>query len=330
MKTNAIIPAKLKKGDQIRVIAPSRSLAIVSNEVKDLAIQKLEDRGYCITFGKHVDDIDEFGSSSVVSRASDLNEAFADKDVKCILTAIGGYNSNQLLGALDYSLIAENPKIFMGFSDITVLSNAIFAKTGLITYSGPHFSSWGMQEGLEYTEENFSKAVERQDEYQIFSSETWSDDPWYIDQGHRKFIDNEAPAVIRPGKAQGTLIGGNISSLIVLCGTEYFPDLSDSILFIEDDAEISPAQFSRMLHMLTLQKSFSSVRGLLIGRFQNETKMDRSLLDKIITDSVGSKNIPIIADLNFGHTTPIATLPVGGVITVIVEQNSSTLIVEKH
>lgn len=134
-----MIPPKLKPGNEIHVIAPSRSLGIIAPELRETACRRLEELGFRVTFSKYAEEMDRFRSSSADSRAEDLHEAFADPGVKGILTAIGGYNSNQLLSRLDYDLIGKNPKVFCGFSDITALQNAIFAKTGLVTYSGPHF-----------------------------------------------------------------------------------------------------------------------------------------------------------------------------------------------
>jgi muramoyltetrapeptide carboxypeptidase len=146
-----IFPQKLKPGDEVRVVAPSKSMGIISPENRALALKAIEGLGLRITFGRHVEEQDLMDSSSVGSRVTDLHEAFADPSVKAILTVIGGYNSNQLLDYLDYDLIQQNPKIFCGFSDIAALGNAIYHKTGLVTYSGPHFSSFAMQKGFEYS-----------------------------------------------------------------------------------------------------------------------------------------------------------------------------------
>jgi muramoyltetrapeptide carboxypeptidase LdcA involved in peptidoglycan recycling len=140
-----VIPPKLRPGSSVRVIAPSRSLAIISAETRDEADGKLTALGLRVSFGEHVSECDDFASSSVASRLADLHAAFADPEVDAILTVIGGFNSNQLLAGIDYELIAAHPKVLCGFSDITALSNAIYARTGLVGYSGPHYSSFGMK-----------------------------------------------------------------------------------------------------------------------------------------------------------------------------------------
>ena len=140
-----IIPNKIKTGDEVRVIAPSRSLALIAKEHIEIAIRRFNEMGLKVSFGRHVNECDQyFNSSSIESRVHDLHDAFSDPNVKVIMTIIGGFNCNQLLKYIDYDLISNNPKILCGYSDITALQNAIYAKTGVVTYSGPHFSTFGM------------------------------------------------------------------------------------------------------------------------------------------------------------------------------------------
>lgn len=307
-----IFPRKLRPGDQIRVIAPSRSLAIISSELRQIATQALTQMGFSVTFGEHAEEDDEFHSSSIEARVSDLHAAFTDPQVNGILTAIGGYNANQVLSYLDYNLIRDNPKILCGYSDITALSNAIYAKTGLVTYSGPHFSTFGMRLGLEYTREYFARCLMQADAYDLPASDTWSDDPWYRNQMQRQFTRNPGYHVINPGHAQGRILGGNLCTLNLLQGTPYMPDLQDSILFIEDDEESPPHTFDRDLQSLLHQDGFSGVRGLLIGRFQKASQMDDSKLLQIICSKRELQGIPVVTDANFGHCTPHFTFPIGG------------------
>ena len=156
---NKIIPEKLKIGDEIRVIAPSRSMCILSDETIQNAKERIEKLGFIVTFGKNVLHTigEDYNCASIEDRIEDLHAAFKDQNVKAILSVIGGFNVNQILDYIDYDLIKQNPKIICGFSDITALTNSIYAKTGLVTYSGPHFSSFGMKKGFDYTEEYFKK-----------------------------------------------------------------------------------------------------------------------------------------------------------------------------
>lgn len=307
-----MIPNKLKKGDEIRIIAPSRSMGIVRDDTRMIANDNLAKLGYSITFGKHINEIDDFRSSSIESRINDLHEAFNDKKVKAILTVIGGFNSNQLLQYMNWDLIRDNPKIFCGYSDITALNNAIFAKTGLVTYSGPHYSTFGQKKHLEYTIEYFQKCLADDKPFEIKPSPTWTDDPWYKDQDNRNPIDNQGWQIINNGQAEGRILGANLCTFNLLQGTEYMPDLSGSILFVEDDSDSLPHTFDRDLQSLIHLPGFSGVKGLVIGRFQNESKMTDDLLTQIIKSKKELEDISVITNVDFGHTDPRITFPVGG------------------
>lgn len=197
-----MVPKKLKAGDEVRIIAPSRTMAILKDDCINLAIGRLERLGLKVTFAEHVNDFDsEYMCTNAKDRADDMNKAFADPNVKAILTVIGGFNSNQILKYLDFEMIKNNPKILCGFSDITILLDSIYAKTGLVTYYGPHFSSFGMDKGFDYTFEYFKKMLFGEGEADVISSESWSDDAWFLDQENREFIPNKGMYVINEGEA---------------------------------------------------------------------------------------------------------------------------------
>ncbi|EHS56380.1 S66 family peptidase [Paenibacillus sp. Aloe-11] len=303
---------KLKAGDEIRILSPSTSLSIVSEKNRLIARQRLEQLGFTVSFSQHVLENDDFTSSSIASRVADLHEAFVDPKVKGILTSSGGYNANQLLAHLDYELIGAHPKRLCGYSDITALSHAIYAKTGLITYAGPLFLTFAMLQGNEYTTAYFQKLMLEEGSIQIQSSPEWSDDAWYLDQDKRIFHRNAGPYAIHDGEAEGTIVGGNLCTLNLLQGTPYMPSLEGSILFVEDDYESSPATFDRDLQSLLHQPGFDQARGIIIGRFQQASHMTKELLRQIISSKKELASIPVIADADFGHTTPQFTYPIGG------------------
>src|SRR5579872_6700041 len=141
----SIFPQKLNPGDEIRIVAPSMSAKTLVKERRKIANVQLGKLGLRVSYGKHIDELDDFESSSIESRIVDLHEAFLDKNVKGIIAARGGFNSNQLFRYIDYNLIRKNPKIFGGYSDITGITNAIYAKTGLVTYSMPTYSHFGQK-----------------------------------------------------------------------------------------------------------------------------------------------------------------------------------------
>ena len=324
-----IIPEKLKIGDEIRVIAPARSMAIIDDEAKAIANQRLSDLGFKVTFGKHVDEIDEFNSSSIESRLADLHEAFADSNVKGIFSAIGGFNSNQLLDYIDWDLIANNPKVFCGFSDITALNNAIFAKTGVVTYSGPHYWSFGQKLYFDYTLGYFKQACIASEVISVSASDKWSDDHWHKNQDNRELIDNNGIWTINQGVAEGTIIGANLCTLNLLQGTKYMPSLNNSILFIEDDAMATGTdvmEFDRNLQSLINLPDFSGVRGVVIGRFQKAAGMTNEFLIKIIKSKKELDNLPVIAGVDFEHTDPKITFPVGGTAALNTDSETKLLI----
>ncbi|GIN84239.1 putative carboxypeptidase YocD [Heyndrickxia sporothermodurans] len=323
-----MIPCRLQPGDEIRIISPSTSMAVVKGKQIDIAVKTLESLGFNVTFGQYVDEHDEFFSTSIEHRVSDIHEAFRDSNVKGILTAIGGYNSNQLLKYLDYTLIKSNPKVFCGFSDITALHLAIYQKTGLTTYYGPHFSTFGMKKQSDYTIQSFLEAVTNDAPIEIEPSDVWSDDKWYLDQEDRNYFPNNY-TILQDGEAEGKLIGGNLCTLNLLQGTEFLPSLEGCILFIEDDEETHPLSFDRDLQSLLHLSDMNQIRGLLIGRFQNQTNMTDSALRKIIESKEELKGIPIIANVNFGHTDPIATIPIGAQATISAKNGKLELLVEQ-
>lgn len=306
-------------------------MAILPEDTVDRAVTRLEKHGFHISFGQHVWSRDATHSSSVQERLDDLHEAFADASVDGILTAIGGYNANQLLRGIDYGLLRRNPKVLCGFSDITVLSNAIFAQTGLVTYSGPHFSSWGMEHGFAYSEEYQLQCLSQSEPYILEPSPQWSDDPWFIDQEKRHFIANDGYVTVRKSKpATGTIIGGHIRCLAALQGTEYWPGLRDSILFLEEDEETSLPLFDRLVESISQQKDFGGVRGVVIGRFQENSNIHMQQVVDMFRSKPAYNDIPIVTNVDFGHTTPIITYPIGGVCALDVSDSKVIIEIKEH
>lgn len=325
-----IIPCKLKKGDEIRIIAPSRSMAILSEHTKKIANQRLDELGLEVSFGRHVMDCDVFDSSSIQARLDDLHAAFQDKNLKAIFTVIGGYNTNQLLDNIDYQLIASNPKILCGYSDITALQNAIYAKTGLITYSGLHYSSLGMEQGMDWSLNYLKKCLFSDEPFAIESSQQWSDDAWYLEQAERHFMPNEGHWILQPGEAEGIILGANLCTFNLLQGTSYMPSLDNSILFLEDDAltgKETAVSFDRDLQSLIHQPGFEKVKGLVIGRFQQASQMNLNLLKTIVQTKKALQGMPIIANVDFGHTDPMITFPIGGTIKIRANDNIKMMII---
>ena len=148
--------------------------------------------------------------------------------------------------------------------------------------------------------------------FEIKASENWSDDLWFVDQNKRELITNDGHLVINEGKAGGTILGANLCTFNLLQGTEYFPNLTDSVLFLEDDGMSNAVTFDRDLQSLIHLSDFKSVKGLVIGRVQKSSKITSDLLIKIIRTKKELDNLPVVANVDFGHTDPKITFPVGG------------------
>ncbi|WP_248512554.1 S66 peptidase family protein [Sporosarcina sp. NCCP-2222] len=307
------IPGKLKSGDEIRIIAPSRSACILSEEGIQMAKERLQQLGFTVSFGRHVFEKDLQNSTSIEQRVEDLHDAFSDKQVKGILSVIGGFNSNELLPYIDYELIKKNPKIFCGFSDITATANAITAKTGMVTYSGPHFSSFQMVKGQEYQTHFFTQCLMQDTPFELKPSSQWSDDAWYLDQENRNF-EETSWKTYQAGTAAGTLWGGNLCTLNLLQGTDYMPNLENAVLFVEDDEMTIPETFARDL--TSLLQTVKSLKALVIGRFQRTSNISEEQLLFILDKHPILKGIPVLYDVDFGHTQPMFTFPIGGEVLV--------------
>ncbi|WP_421425865.1 S66 family peptidase [Streptococcus suis] len=307
---------KLKKGDHIRVVSPSSSIERIGGfEANLTAKEKLEDLGFKLSFSEHYFENDIFDSAPIASRVVDLEVAFADESVDAILTTIGGFNSNELLPYLDFDLIARHPKIFCGYSDTTALLNAIYAKTGMQTYMGPAYSSFKMDLGQQYQTEAWLKAV-TQDSYDLIPSPEWSSDAWYLPDAPRTFYPTEWK-VYNPGQASGIAIGGNISTLNLLTGTEFAPRPDNYILFLEEAEDDDYLIIAR--HLTSLLQAYPNPQALVFGRFPKETKMTQEILLTILDKHPILKKVPVLYDLDFAHTQPLFTITIGGQVELDTE-----------
>src|SRR5215218_8187993 len=325
-----MIAARLRPGDEVRVVSPAVSLGFIPEAQKATARERLEDLGFRLSLSRNAEVQDRFDSSPVDARVSDLHEAFADPEVKDMLTTLGGYNTNGLLAYLDYDLIRANPKILCGLSDITALATAIYARTGLVTYSGPHFTTFGMKRGIDYTREYFERCLMREEPFEVLPADHWSDDLWYQDQENRAFVPNPGYEVMYEGEAEGQLLGGNLKTLCLLFGAPYMPNLEGSILLLEDDEEVNAVHFDRELQSLIHQPGFEGVRGIMFGKFQRASNMDQNTLMAIVESKRELAGMPVVAGASFGHTTPQFTFPIGGYGSLHAGEGTVLLSIDVH
>ncbi|MGC3995540.1 MAG: LD-carboxypeptidase [Propionicimonas sp.] len=307
------LPPRLHPGSHIRVIAPARSRAMVlEHDHSALIERRLGDLGFTVSYGAHVDERDRHDSSSVASRLADLHAAFADPDVDGVLTVIGGFNSNELLPGIDYDLIAANPKVLCGYSDITALQNALLARSGLVSYSGPHWSSFGMRDFFDDTLARFTAAVMDSAPIELRASDWFTDDLWFLDQDDRTRYPTGGWWELQPGVAEGRIVGGNLCTLNLLQGTPFMPSLDGALLFVEDDELTDPVEFRRDLFSLLQLPDAPGVTGLVIGRFQRASNVTREDLADLVAAVPALHGKPVLANADFGHTNPQITFPIGG------------------
>lgn len=309
----------LVKGNHIRIVSPSSSIERLGGFEANLAAkEKLEELGFNLSFSEHYFENDIFFSSSIESRVADLEAAFADQSVDAVMTTIGGFNCNELLPYLNYDLIARHPKIFCGYSDTTALLNGIYAKTGMPTYMGPSYSSFKMIQGQEYQSKMWLNAV-TQNAYELVPSPEWSSNAWYDPSLPRSFFPTEWK-VYNHGKASGTAIGGNISTLNLLTGTDYAPKPEKYVLFLEEAEDDNYLIILR--HLTAILQAYPNPQAVIFGRFPKETEMTHEILMAIFDKHPILKQVPVMYDLDFAHTQPLFTITIGGEVTIDTQKQS--------
>ncbi|MGD0463598.1 MAG: S66 peptidase family protein [Tepidisphaeraceae bacterium] len=332
------LPPKLNAGDEIRVLALSRSLGGVmqpggfTERDVQFAASGLESLGLTVSFGRWVRECNPHLTASPRHRLEDFHEAITDPSVKAILAVVGGIGAIQLLDGLDYDLIAAHPKILCGYSDISYLCYAICARAEVTTYYGPNFTTFMMRQGADYTLHNFRQCLFGNSPFDLRPADKWSDDAWHKDQENRTFHSNEGFWAIQDGEAEGTVIGGTYRCLNMLQGTKYFPSLRDAILFLEHPAEgkATLMDLDSALRSLSFQPEFSEVRAIVLGRYAQNGGVTRENLTALVGQIPALNHLPIIANCDFGHTSPIATLPVGGRCELQVTKDRASVTFTAH
>ena len=308
-------PNRLKKGSTIGIITPASSAKFVNKNVWDIGVKKLETKGFKLVFGNHINKLYGHTAGTIKERIEDLMSMFKNSEVDAIMTVYGGYNSHQLLPYLDYEVIKNNPKIFIGFSDVTAINNALYTKIGLINFSGPAFITFCQPELSEYSEKYFDEFLIAGKENVIMkASEKWAEDQWWKKEnlGPREWKENLGWKVLREGVGEGIAIGGNAGTLLLLAGTEYWPDMEGKFLFVEEDDLESTQTIDRLLTHLRHVGVYDKIRGLVIGRFPSKVGFNKKdSLKMIVDEAVKGYDFPIVSEVDFAHTDPLITIPIG-------------------
>ena len=317
---NVIKPAALKPGNTIGIVSPAWFGGPTFVRRAERGIAELERLGYRVRVGRHAFENDGWVSASAEKRVADIHEMFADEDVQAILATIGGDHSCQLLPHLDWDLIRQNPKIFMGFSDIAVLNNAIHHETGLVTFNGPSLmTDWAeFPEMPTFAQNNALGVLTRPEPFgRIGPAPSWTEEylDWEIGQDEtrpRARHQSTGWTWIREGVAEGPVMGGCLESLQHLRGTRWWPDLDGAILFLETSEERpSPAKVDGLLMDLENMGALSKLVGMIVARPYKYSDSDRLLLHDVIRNRTREWSFPVLADVDAGHTSPIVTMPIG-------------------
>lgn len=288
-------PPRLEKGDLIGLISPASAPS--SSDKIEKAVVYLERLGYRVTVGKHAMSQHGYLAGKDEDRAGDFNEMLRHRRVRAIFTIRGGYGTPRLLTMIDYRAAKRDPKIIVGYSDLTALQLALYKKIGLVTFSGP-MAGVEMCTSIDpFTEESF---------WRVITSRTKI--------GALKNPENEPLITIKSGKASGRLVGGNLSLLLSLFGTPYQPSLNKSILVVEDVDE-APHRVDRMFTQLRNAGIFKQISGLVLGKFTDCVPSDPSkphlTIEQVLEEATQTIKHPTLANLQYGHIPRKLTLPWG-------------------
>ena len=293
-------PAALRAGMTVGLVAPGTNAS--DNDGIQYAIEILQSLGFRVKQGAHLYQRRGYFAGTDAQRAGDLNKMFADDEVEAILCLRGGFGSIHLLDLLDYDVIAANPKILLGYSDITALLNAIHKKTGMTTYHGPI----ARQSYSDYTLAEYKKVLFEGGKGQLIGAP-----PTFETRPGKVESENRIVTYV-PGKVKGPLVGGNLTVFSDLLGTPYFPDLRGAILFLEDIRE-QPYRIDAMLTRLHLSGSLDQCAGFALGKFTDckpDNPPTRSL-QEIFEERFKPLNKPCFQGLMCGHVKDQTVMPIG-------------------
>ncbi len=294
-----LLPVPLEKGDTIGLVSPSG--AVDESLSLQLAEEAMQALGFTVRRGAHFDARYGHLAGSDAQRAGDLNAMFADRSIKAVVCTRGGSGAARLLPLLDYEAIRRNPKVLLGYSDITALHNAIQARTGLVTFHGPiGAGSWNRFNVDQFQRVFFDRELVRYENR--------------IEAGDELVPRRNRTVTITGGKARGELVGGNLTVLTALAGSSYLPDFSGKILFLEDVSE-APYRVDRMFSTLKLMGALDKVAGVIFGECSDcdpGNGYGSLTLDQIFHDHLKPLGVPVYRGAMIGHIREQFIVPVGG------------------
>ncbi len=281
---NLIKPKKLEKGDTISIIAPSGGVESDENLLRATAY--LKSLGYNVKWGKNVLKSNKYLAGTDNERLEDLHNAFKDKGINAIIALRGGYGAIRLINKIDYNLIKQNPKIFAGYSDITGLSAMLLKHSGLITYSAPMINGdFGIKSKDKFTIDNFFKTVATTEKQEI-----------------------KAQTILKEGKASGITFGGNLATLVSLCGLDFIPN--QKFIFFAEDLNEPVYKLDKMFtQLLNIEEFRKNISGIVFGEFLDIDNDE--WLNSLQKEIVQELKVPAISGLKITHAREKLTIPIG-------------------
>ena len=320
MRPPVLRAPRLRRGDTVGIVSPSWGGAAKFPHRVKRGVAQLEALGYRVKFGRHALNSHGFVSDTPENRVNDLHELFLDQSVRLVLGAIGGDHSCHLLPLLDFDLIRRNAKPLVGFSDITVLNVAIWQATGLVTFNGPALLTDFAEHPamLDYTRCGFLNAVaELAAVGKVVPATEWTEEmlEWGAKadlQRSREMTSSDGLTWLKQGLGEGVLVGGCIESMQHLRGTRFWPDWTDAILGVETaEDKPSPAAVDAIVMDYENMGVFENLRGMLVGRPMRYSSEEKAELRQVLLERTRGYDFPIVSDMDFGHTSPQFTIPIG-------------------
>ena len=309
-------PKRLAPGDTVTLVAPAN--ATFNTVDLQIAKESLEALGFKVKVGAHLLDRHGYLAGDDKARADDINKAFADASVAAVHAIRGGWGSARLLPYLDFDTIRRNPKVVIGYSDVTALLLAIQAKTGLVTFHGPI----GLGRWDSYSLDYYKRVLFNGEQVTYGNKQGLSDRNALVQVDYRT-------QTITPGKARGRLVGGNLTVMTTILGSPYLPDWENTILFTEDTHE-DFYRIDRMLTQLKLAGVLGKIKGFVFGTCAECGPGDGNYgaltLEEIFADHIKPLGVPAWSGAMIGHSQPQWTLPEGVQVEIDADQASLTLL----
>ncbi len=288
---NLIKPERLKPGDKIGLIALSG--AIEDRASVERAVEYFKSKGYDTVLSDNIYDTKRYLAGDDDKKVDELHRFFKDESIRAIVCIRGGYGAIRLVNKINYDIIHTNPKIFCGFSDVTALSLMMYKRAGLITYSAPMvMSDFGLENRSDFTMDNFFKVITKDCEIKLKNEDK----------------------IYKTGSAEGVLWGGNLATVVSLCGLDFIPD--EPFIFFAEDINEQVYKIDKMFTQLFNIKQFrNNIQAIILGEFLDSG--NQVWLDELFEEIASTHNIPVVSGFKITHGKDKLTLPIGAGASLI-------------